>query len=160
IDQNVLHTGATGALRLISRDTGQGFIRPCSIFSEPAILGYYMLIGVVIGLWLNVTSPSRWIWVGMGLCVIASLLGAAAGPAVAFFVDFLYLLWRARSVLRQSWRELAMIGVVAIAVLVFLPVGKTLGQRATNTGPVASRSTDFRKKQDAASVKIWRLSPL
>src|SRR5206468_9408910 len=99
LDQNALHTGATSALHLLSRQN-PGFIRPCSIFSEPAILGYYMLSGTIAGLWLAAASASRWIWLGIGLCVIASLLGAAAGPAVAFFVGFVYLLWRAWRVLR------------------------------------------------------------
>jgi O-antigen ligase len=160
LDQNVLHTGATGALHLISRDTGRGFIRPCSIFSEPAILGYYMLIGVIIGLWLNAAARSRWIWLGMGLCVVASLLGAAAGPAVAFFACFLYMVWRAGRLLLESWRELAAIGVAAIAVLVFLPVGQTLSDRATTTASGSDPSAQFRTTLDAASLKIWRLSPL
>ena len=159
LDQNVLHTGATGVFDLISRQT-DNFLRPCSVFSEPAILGYYMLIGVVVGLWLAAVSPSRWIWLGMGLCIVAALLGAAAGPAVAFFVGFAFLLWRAWRVLRRSWRELAVIAVVATAVLVFLPVGKTLSDRATGTGPNAAASAEFRVKYDHASVKIWQLSPL
>jgi O-antigen ligase len=159
LDQNVFHTGATATFHLISRDTGN-FVRPCSIFSEPAVLGYYMLLGVVIGLWLNVASSSRWIWLGMGLCVVASLLGAAAGPAAAFFVCFLYLVWRAGRVLRRFSRELALIGVVAIAVLVFLPVGQTLSDRATNTGLPSQHSGQFRQKFNRASVTIWELSPL
>jgi O-antigen ligase len=159
LDQNVLHTGATGSLHLVSRQA-TNFIRPCSIFSEPAILGYYLLIGTVIGLWLSATSASRWIWVGIGFCVVATLLGAAAGPAVAFFVTFVYLAWRAWRVLRQSWRELAMIGVAAVAVLVLLPVGQTLSQRATNSGAVSQNSDDFRSKFNRASLTIWELSPL
>jgi hypothetical protein len=133
LDQNSLHTGATSALRLAWVDTNHGYIRPCSVFSEPALLGYYMLIGAIVGLWLATTSRSRWIWVGIGLCVVATLLGAAAGPAVVFFVVFPYLVWRAWPLFRRSWRELAMVGVAAIAVLVFLPVGSTLSQRATGT---------------------------
>lgn len=159
LDQNALHTGATGAFHLISRETNN-FIRPCSVFSEPAILGYYMLLGIVTGLWLESQSPSRWNWVGIGFCVVATLLGAAAGPAAAFFVGFAYLVWRGWRVLRRSWRELAIIAVAATAVLVFLPVGQTLSQRATNTGPIAKNSSEFRKKFDSASVKIWQLSPL
>jgi O-antigen ligase len=158
LDQNVLHTGATGVFDLISRQT-DNFIRPCSVFSEPAILGYYMLIGVILGLWLDATSRSRWIWLGMCLCIVAALLGAAAGPAVAFFVGFAFLLWRAWGDLRRSWRELAVIALVATAVLVFLPVGKTLSNRATNTGPTSTTSAEFRVKFDRASVTIWHLSP-
>jgi O-antigen ligase len=96
----------------------------------------------------------------MGLCVVATLLGAAAGPAVVFFVCFLYLAWRAGRVLLESWRELAVIAVAAIAVLVFLPVGQTLSDRATGKGPVASNSAEFRHKFNNASITIWELSPI
>jgi O-antigen ligase len=166
LDQNALHTGATGALDLASRDTYQGFIRPCSVFSEPALLGYYMLIGAIVGLWLATTSRSRWIWVGIGLCVVATLLGAAAGPAVVFFVAFPYLMWRAWSLLRRSWRELAIIAAVAAVVLVFVPVGTVLSQRAAGTvNGVTGRSgsdgsAKFRLAFDRASVTEWKLSPL
>ncbi len=159
LDQNALHTGATGALHLASRETNS-FIRPSSIFSEPAVLGYYMLIGVIGGIWLNAASPSRWIWLGIGLCVVATLLGAAAGPAVAFFVGFAFLLWRAWRVLLRSWRELAMVAVAAIAVLVFLPVGQTLSNRASGTATGGDHSAQYRLAQDHASVKIWHLAPL
>ncbi len=159
LDQNVLHTGATGSLHLISRQTGN-FIRPCSFFSEPALLGYYMLIGIVSGLWLSARSASRWIWLGIGLCVVATLLGAAAGPAVAFLVCFPYLLWRAWPVARRSWRPLAVVAVAAIAVLVFLPVGHQLSNRAGGTANGSDSSAQFRLAFDHASLKIFRLSPL
>ena len=160
IDQNVLHTGATGALHLLSRDTGNGFIRPNSIFSEPAVLGYYMLIGIILGLWLYGISRNRWIWLAMALCLVATLLGAAAGPVGALVPLTLYLMWRAAHVWRRYWRQLAILAVAAVAVLVFLPVGHTLIDRATGTGTVADNSAAFRQKFDRASVTIWELSPL
>jgi O-antigen ligase len=160
LDQNVLHTGATSAFHLISRPDVGGFIRPSSIFSETAVLGYYMLIGLVVGLWLNAASPRIWIWVGMGFCVIAALLGAAAGPAVGFIACFVYLLWRARPVLLRFWRELAVIAVVGIAVIALLPVGAILSNRASGTASGTDRSAVFRKTVDRASVKIWQISPL
>jgi O-antigen ligase len=160
LDLNVLHTGATSALHLGARTTGAQFIRPCSIFSEPAVLGYYMLIGIIAGIWLNAVSASRWIWLGICVCVVAALLAAAAGPAVAFFACFAYLLWRAWRVLLRSWRELAMVAVVATAVLVFFPVGQSLSSRATSSVQGSDNSAKFRLKFDRASVTIWRLSPL
>ena len=159
LDQNVLHTGATSTFHLISRST-DGFIRPCSVFSEPAILGYYMLIGVIAGLWLYAASKNRWIWLGIGLCLVATLLSAAAGPAAALIPVFLYLLWRAARVWRRFWRELAVITVAATAVLVFLPVGQTLSNRASATLSGSDNSAQFRLKFDRASITIWHLSPL
>lgn len=158
LDQNALHTGLTKALHLRSRGY-TGFIRPVSIFSEPAILGYYMLVAVIVGLWLNGVSRSRWIWAGMGLCIVATLLGAAAGPVVALLVVALYLSWRASLIWRRYWRQLAILAAAAIALLVFVPAGSNLVQRARGTFSGSDQSAQFRYKFDSASVTIWKLSP-
>jgi O-antigen ligase len=53
-----------------------------------------------------------------------------------------------------------MIAVAAIAVLVFLPVGQTLSNRASGTVTGGDNSAKFRLAYDHASVKIWHLAPL
>lgn len=159
IDLNVLHTGASQALNLVSRN-GTGFVRPCSIFSEPALLGYFALLGAVVGLWLQGSRQSRWIWIGIAVCVLAILLAAAAGPVVALVPVALYLGWRASRIWRRFWRELAVLFLVAIAVLAFLPAGRTLTSRANSIISGSDHSAQFRYAYDSGSIQIWKLAPL
>jgi len=164
IDQNALHTGASEALHLISRSRGQsgssGFLSPVSIFSEPAFLGYFALLGLLIGLRMQGSWPTRWVWVGMGFCLVAILLAAAAGPIVALAAVALYLAWRASRVWRRFWKELTALIVVAIGVLAFLPAGKTLTTRADAIITGSDTSAKFRYAYDSASIRTWKLSPL
>lgn len=164
IDQNALHTGASEALHLVSRSRSQsgssGFLSPCSIFSEPAFLGYFSLLGILIGLRMHGSWPTRWVWVGIGFCLVAILLAAAAGPIVALVAVALYLAWRASRVWRRFWKELTALVVIGIAVLAFLPAGKALTTRADSIISGSDASAKFRYAFDSASIKTWKLSPL
>jgi O-antigen ligase len=159
LDQNALHSGATGALHLVSRG-GTGFIRPVSVFSEPALLGYFALLGLLIGLRMHARWGTRWVWVGMGFCLLAILLAAAAGPIVALVPVALYVAWRASRAWRRFWRQLIVLVLVGIAVLVFLPAGKTLTTRASAIISGSDNSARFRYAYDAGSIRTWRLAPL
>lgn len=159
VDQNVLHTGISQSLHLVSRG-GTGFVRPCSIFSEPALLGYFALLGALVGIRMQASWRTRWVWPGVGVCLLAILLAAAAGPIVALVPVALYLAWRASRVWRRFWRELAALAVVAIGVLVFLPAGKTLTTRANAIISGSDNSAQFRYAYDSASVRIWELAPM
>jgi O-antigen ligase len=164
IDQNALHTGASEALHLVSRSRGQsgsaGFLSPVSIFSEPAFLGYFALLGLLIGLRMHGSWPTRWVWVGMGFCLVAILLAAAAGPIVALGAVALYLAWRASRVWRRFWKELTVLVVVGIGVLALLPAGKALTTRADAIISGSDASANFRYAYDSASIRTWKLSPL
>ncbi len=164
IDQNALHTGASEALHLISRSRGQsgssGFLSPVSIFSEPAFLGYFSLLGILIGLRMHASWPTRWVWVGMGFCLVAILLAAAAGPIVALGAVALYLAWRTSRLWRRFWKELTALVVVGIAVIAFLPAGKALTTRADSIISGSDASANFRYAYDRASIRTWKLSPL
>ena len=164
IDQNALHTGASGALHLVSRSRSasgsSGFLSPCSIFSEPAFLGYFALLGILVGLRMHGAWQTRWVWVGMGFCLVAILLAAAAGPIVALVAVALYLGWRASRVWRRFWKELTVLVVVGIGVLAFLPAGKALTTRADSIVSGSDTSAKFRYAFDSASIRTWRLSPL
>ncbi|HEV8462304.1 MAG TPA: O-antigen ligase family protein [Gaiellaceae bacterium] len=161
IDQNALHTGASGALHLVSRSRGgSGFLSPVSIFSEPAFLGYFALLGLLIGLRMYRSWDTRWVLVGMCFCLIAILLAAAAGPIVALGAVALYLAWRANRFWRRFWKELVALVVVAAAVLALLPAGEALTNRAGSVISGSDNSTKFRYAVDSASVRMWKLSPL
>jgi O-antigen ligase len=160
IDQNALHTGASGSLHLLSRARGSGFVSPCSIYSEPAFLGYFALLGLLVGLRMRETWGTRWVWVGMAFCLVSILLAAAAGPLVTLAAVALYLAWRANRVWRPFWKELTALVVVAAAVLALLPAGKALTSRASSIVSGSDTSAKFRYAFDEASVRTWKLSPL
>jgi O-antigen ligase len=164
IDQNALHTGASGALHLLSRSRSpsgsSGFLSPCSIFSEPAFLGYFALLGLLIGLRMYGSWHTRWVLVGIGFCLTAILLAAAAGPIVALAAVALYLAWRANHLWRRFWRELTALVVVGIAVLAFLPAGNALTTRASSIISGSDTSAKFRYAVDSASIRMWEISPL
>jgi O-antigen ligase len=162
IDQNALHTGASGALHLVSRSRSgtSGFLSPCSIFSEPAFLGYFALLGILIGLRMYGIWQTRWVLVGMGFCLIAILLAAAAGPIVALAAVALYLAWRANRLWRRFWKELAALVVVGVVVVALLPAGRALTERAGSIVSGTDNSSRFRYAVDSGSIQIWKLSPL
>lgn len=162
IDQNALHTGASGALHLVSRSRSgtSGFLSPCSIFSEPAFLGYFALLGILIGLRMYGIWQTRWVLVGMGFCLIAILLAAAAGPIVALAAVALYLAWRANRLWRRFWKELAALVVVGAVVVALLPAGRALTARAGSIVSGTDNSSRFRYAVDSGSIRIWKLSPL
>jgi len=163
IDQNALHTGASSALHLVSRlrnHSGSSFLSPVSIFSEPAFLGYFALLGLLIGLRMHGSWPTRWVWVGMGFCLVAIFLAAAAGPIVALGAVALYLAWRASRVWRRFWKELTVLIVVVIGVIALVPAGKALTTRADSIISGSDTSAQFRYAYDSASIRIWKLSPL
>jgi O-Antigen ligase len=163
IDQNALHTGASAALHLVSRSRGtsgtSGFLSPVSIFSEPAFLGYFALLGLLIGLRMYRSWHTRWVLVGMGFCLIAILLAAAAGPIVALAAVALYLAWRADRVWRRFWKELTVLVVVGVAVLAFLPAGEALTSRAGSIVSGTDNSSRFRYAVDVGSIRMWKLAP-
>jgi hypothetical protein len=89
VDQNLIHSGLSELLGLRSR-TAAGFIRPVSVFSEPAYFGYFSLLGAAACL-----SFRRASWSRKGLivfCLLGAVIPMALGPllllaliAVAYF---------------------------------------------------------------------------
>jgi O-antigen ligase len=158
LDQNLLHLGVADALRLVSRPSGS-FDRPVSVFSEPAYLGYFSLAGAAVGLWLYSLQRMRWIAAGIGVCLAAVLLAASAGPIVAAVPVLVYIAWRAAPILKRMWRSLAVAAIVVIVLLVVLPAGSTLVDRASAILSGSDASASLRYALDKASITIWQLSP-
>jgi O-antigen ligase len=158
LDQNLLHFGVADALGLISRQSGS-FERPVSVFSEPAYLGYFSLAGAAVGLWLYSLRRARWIAAGIGLCLAAVLLAASAGPIAAAVPVLVYIAWRAAPILKRMWRSIAVAAIAGVMLLVVLPAGTTLVDRARAILAGSDASASLRYAIDKASITIWELSP-
>jgi O-antigen ligase len=168
VDQNLVTLGIADALDLVSRAGAGGFVRPCSVFSEPAYLGYASLGGLVIGLSLLSERHKIAAAIGCGVCVAGLLLAAAIGPlAVAVPLGVYALVVRRRLFPRQAALTLAWSILVAAAIWFLTPVGDTVGYRAESistgiaTGSSDSEaSLDFRTKLNRESIDVWKIAPL
>ena len=158
LDQNLLHLGVADTLRLVSRQSGS-FERPVSVFSEPAYLGYFSLVGAAIGIWLYSLRRARWIAAGIALCLAAVLLAASAGPIAAAVPVLVYTAWRAAPILKRMWRSLAVAAIAGVVLLVVSPTGSTLVDRARAILSGSDASASLRYAINKASITIWELSP-
>src|SRR5215475_9565811 len=104
VDLNAGHGSLTRHLHLIFRPYSNGYLAPCSIFSEPAQLGYPMVAALVIGVlrWRSI-GPRRAI-AGGALCALALLLAFPAGPIlVAVVLGLILLIERRPKLSRRAW---------------------------------------------------------
>lgn len=161
IDQNVGSGGLSEALDLVSRPGAEGFLRPCSIFSEPALFGYHSLGGIVIALTL-VSSRNRLVGaIGAAICAVGFLLASAAGPFAVAVPLALYGIFK--------WRVLfpprivpTLASVLALAALVFFltPVNATVTARAETLAEGEDASAELRSELNEGSLEVWELSPV
>jgi hypothetical protein len=174
LDQNLFHLGLANALDLISREGAEGFLQPCSIFSEPANLGYFSLGGLVLGVAFVARRHRALGLIGSAVCAAGLMLAAAVGPlAVAVPVTLYGLaLWRR---LRVSAAAVAV--AIGVAALIWLstPVSDTIDYRVEGISNTARQETGIRPEgpselRDAsaqlrtdlnrASIDTWRLAPV
>jgi O-antigen ligase len=159
IDQNVVEIGLADSLGLLSR-TSNGFVRPNAVFTEPAYLGYASVAGGVIGLWLYSVRRSWWVAAGLAACVAGVLLAASAGPIVAAIPVVVYVFWRAAPELRRLLPSFAAAAAVGVAVVVFVPAGSTIIDRADAIVSGSDASAELRYEMNRASIDIWQLAPV
>ena len=172
IDQNLVALGVADALDLISRAGADGFVRPCSLFSEPAYLGYASLGGLVIGLSLISDRHRVAAMLGCGVCVAGLLLAAAAGPlAVAAPLAIYLFVVRRRLFPRGAAVTLAASGLIAAAIWFLTPVSDTILDRAESVSETILEraedgssgrdpSVELRTELNERSIDAWRDAPL
>jgi len=161
VDQNLVSLGIADALNLISRAGANDFVRPCSIFSEPAYLGYASLGGMVIGLSLISERHRIAAILGCGVCMAGVLLAAAAGPlAVAVPLGIYALVVRRRLFPRQAVVTLAASALVVVGLWFFTPVRSTIIYRAEDVSSGQDASAELRRKLNQGSIDVWRTAPL
>jgi O-antigen ligase len=102
---------------------------------------------------------TRWIAAGIVLCLAAILLAASAGPIVAAVPVLVYIAWRAAPTLKRMWRSLAAAAIAGVVLLVVVPAGSTLVDRASAILSGSDASASLRYSIDKASITIWELSP-
>jgi len=161
VDQNVVKLGIADALHLISRPGAEGFLRPCSIFSEPAYLGYFSLGGIMVGL-LLISERHRIVGaVGCGVCAVGLLLAAAAGPlAVALPLGLYALVFHRRLLGRGIAPTLAGVAIVAALIWFLTPVNDTVIYRAESISSGQDASLELRTELNKGSVEVWKSAPL
>ena len=161
IDQNLVTLGVSNALDLISRAGAEGFVRPSSIFSEPAYLGYASLGGLVIGLSLVSERHEVAAVLGCGICVAGLLLAAAAGPfAVAVPLGVYALVVRRRLFPQRAAVTLAASALVAAAIWLLTPVSSTIMHRAEDVSSGRDPSAELRTELSRGSIDLWRIAPV
>jgi O-antigen ligase len=165
IDDNVFFFGFSKALGLRSRTHGEVFARPMAIFSEPAYLGYAMLIGALIGVGLIARRRRLLASAGVTLCAVAFLLAGSAG---AMLIAALVLTLAAtryvtslRSVARPFLFPIAgVLAAVVVTLVAVPPVRQTITRRADSIRNGNDPSTELRKQQNHGSIEIWKKAPL
>lgn len=171
VDQNLVSLGVADGLDLVSRVGADGFLQPCSIFSEPAYLGYISLGGIMTGLTIVSERNRVAATAGCGVCVAGLLLAAAAGPlAVSALMAGYALVFRRRLFPRAIAPTLVALVAVAAFVWFMTPVSDTVINRAegisaglapgTDSGTDSDASLELRKELNQGSVEIWKTAPV
>ena len=157
VDQNFVSFGLTDTLGLRYRDSGS-FVRPISVFSEPAYLGYAGLAGILVGIWRLHAGRAKSVILGMGICSVSLLLAGAMGPVVIGVAIFAVLSLARRSI---KINPLALIGAgLVVLVLIFSPAGRVLLDRADSILYGRDPSLDARSSLNQGSISIWKLAPI
>ena len=156
-DQNLVHFGLADALGMKSRFVGD-FVRPISIMSEPAYLGYACLASIFIGIWrMHLRGYTRGTFAGIGACALTMLLTGAIGPFVVGGMLAAGILAYKRSIVLNG-RMLAA-GIIAVAMLVVLQVGDILIDRASSIASGDDASASARGSLNRGSFEIWHEMP-
>lgn len=161
VDQNVVRFGLVDLLDLISRPGADRFARPCSIFSEPALLGYASLGGIVIGLSVIAENHRVASALGTSICAAGLLLAAAAGPLVVCVILAPYVvIFRHAFFRRDLLPAVAAVAVVAALVWFLTPVSDTVVYRAESVSTGRDPSAQLRTALNEGSVEVWKISPI
>jgi hypothetical protein len=158
LDENVLHTGASGQIGLGSRPSGD-FLRPYSTWSEPAYLGYSAVTSSLIGLWLIRRGRVLLGAGGAVISMIAVVLSGSAGPLILGPLLFLALLVTGTLASRRLLLGLAAAGAVSLAVLLPTSPGGYAVERVEDVIAGRDASVTFRREVNEALVDIWRRAP-
>lgn len=160
VDLNAGHSFLTRHLHLVFRQHPNGYKAPCSIFSEPAQLGYTMVAALVVGVLLWRSIGLRRTIAGGTLCVVALLLAFPAGATlVAVVLGLIIAVERRPRLGRRTWSAAGVLVVVLAAVAVASPVGSALYDRASGIVSGSDPSAQYRTAVDNASIRIWKLAP-
>jgi hypothetical protein len=160
LDLNAGHGSLTRNLHLVYRPHPNGYLAPCSIFSEPAQLGYFMVAALVIGVLKWRSIGPRWAVAGGILCASALLLSFPAGPTLVALVLGLILVFERRPRLsRRAWAGVAALVLVVAAVAAASPVGSALYDRASGIANGSDSSAQIRTADSKASIRIWKIAP-
>jgi O-Antigen ligase len=160
VDLNAGHSFLTRHLHLIFRPHPNGYKAPCSIFSEPAQLGYISVAALVIGVLMWRSIGLRRTIAGCILCVLALLLSFPAGATIVAVVLALILAIERRPKLsKRTWGGVAAIAAILAAVALASPVGSALYSRASGIVTGSDPSAQYRTAIDNASIRIWKIAP-
>lgn len=156
VDQNVTGVGFADLLGLRSRESS-GFIRPISIMSEPAYLGYVSLMGALVGLWAFQGKRSRLCLAGLTACLAAFILTAALGPLLfaGCLAGFYLLTGRVTLGLRML-----PVAIALITVALLTPAVGVVFERLDEVAGKRDASATARGNLSNASIQIWQREPL
>jgi O-antigen ligase len=161
VDLNAGSGFLTRNLHLIFRPHPNGYEAPCSIFSEPAQLGYISVAALVVGVLLWPSIGRRRTLAGITLCLLAVLLALSAGAFLVAAVLALVLAVERRPKLGyRTWVGAGALVVVLAAVALASPVGSAVYDRASGIVSGNDPSAQYRTAIDSASFRIWKIAPL
>lgn len=161
LDLNAGHGSLTRHLHLIFRPHPNGYKAPCSIFSEPAQLGYFMVAALVIGVLMWRSIGPRWAIAGSAMCALALLLSFPAGPVlVALVLGLILLIERRPKLSGRAWAGVGALLVVMVAVALASPEGSALYSRASGIVTGSDASAQYRAADSRASIRIWKIAPV
>lgn len=160
VDLNAGSGFLTRHLHLIFR-AHPGYEAPCSIYSEPAVLGYISIAALVVGLLHWQSIGKRRAIAGSALCALALFLAFPAGPALCIVVLGLVLVIERRPKLSlRAWGGAGALAAVLVAIGLASPVGPALYHRASGIVTGSDASARYRSALDADAIRIWRIAPL
>jgi O-Antigen ligase len=127
-------------------DVRSGGLRASAIFQGPIVLGYVMVIGFGLLLYLKPLIKNQRMLNMMGLTIAACLLASMArGPWVGFVTLYLAYIWTGREAVKKT-AQWALAGLVLLPVLSLTSVGDKFIQLLPFIGSTRSDTVDYRSR--------------
>lgn len=161
VDQNILDFGFSDLLGLRSR-VGLYYVRPTSIFSEPAYFGYFSLLGVFSSLAFaelgaRGSSLRKTAHVAASICSVGVILPLGLGPIVVGSTILVILLV---SALLKGRLSSVLLGVLCIAFVLATPIGSGALARVESVLDSTDSSANVRTALNEISLSLIAENPL
>lgn len=152
------HTSLSGKINLY--DTREGALRASAIFASPIVLGYVMVIGFGLLLYLQpLIANQRYVKMS-GFALLAALLATMArGPWVGFVCLCFAYMWTGRGGIKKIILWTAS-GAALLPLLSLTPVGDKFVQLLPFIGNSASGTIDYRRRLLEQAWIVFKRHPL
>ncbi len=141
-------------------DVRAGVLRASAVFKSPIVLGYIMVIGFSLLLYLRSFVPKSKLLILTGGILLLSLLGSVSrGPWIGFVIFFLAYIWSGHQRLRQ-YTLAAVVIIMSFPLIMLTPYGKRFVDLLPIVGSTRTDTIEYRQKLAEISWKLFQRNPL